>query len=257
MHKEEDITSRERLQVRMAANRQSSSNFDDWCLQQWPENLPEGDVLDLGCGTGKQVRLFAPLLPTGARFHALDLSPDSLHELAPFQASNPKVQLHQGSFDQLPPLLAGSKFALVYSAYALYYTQDLSKLLTAISNMLLPGGRFWLIGPAPGNNRAFLDILEAQYPTDAFLRHVSEGFAQEVRDKATALGLHAVRSERLENEIRYESPAAFMAYLKNTLYYQSGHDAAILKGLQENSAPDGSFTVTKCVASLQFQKPLG
>lgn len=253
MHKAEDITSPDRLHARMAANQRATVDFDQWCLNQWPE-IPAGDVLDLGAGTGKQVRLFGPKLQAGAHFHALDLSPEALAELKDSYAAEAPLHLVEGSFDNLPDALRDARFALVYAAYALYYTSDLPALLAWMDDLLLPGGVFWFIGPAPGNNRAFLDVLEQFYPTDAFLHHVSEGFALDVKAEAGKLGWVLEQEERLENVVPYENAAAFMAYLKNTLYYQPGYDEGILNALEKASAEDGSFQVSKCLVSLQFRK---
>ena len=74
----EDISSASKLSARLSANSFASRDFDEWCLRQFPE-LPFGaNVLDLGCGTGKQVDLFAPLLSQNSQFWGIDLSGESL-----------------------------------------------------------------------------------------------------------------------------------------------------------------------------------
>lgn len=254
MHKEEDITSRERLQARIAANQKSSVDFDAWCKSLWPSEIPKGPVLDLGCGTGKQVHLLAPLLAADNDFYACDLAPESLADLQRNYQGKPRLHAIEGSFDQLPTAIASQTFALIYSAYAFYYTQDLPALMAQVHDLLLAGGVFWFIGPAPGNNRAFLDILEQFYPTEAFLHRVSEEFVGEIKVEAAKWGMEMLDEARLENTVSYPSPADFMHYLKNSLYYQAGFDGEIEAALEEAKEVDGSFRVTKSIASLQFRK---
>jgi ubiquinone/menaquinone biosynthesis C-methylase UbiE len=102
------------------------------------EIIPQGALLDLGCGTGAflaQAQL-AGFDPT----YGIDASAEML---ATAQHNAPSAKLHLGSFENLPWSMA--TFDQVTSIEALYYCPDPGLALQEVARVLKPGGRFDLI----------------------------------------------------------------------------------------------------------------
>ncbi|RMG25157.1 MAG: class I SAM-dependent methyltransferase [Bacteroidetes bacterium] len=253
---QEDITAREKLQARLAANSLASRDFDEWCLRQFPELPLPAQVLDLGCGTGKQVLLFGPLLSPRSHIWGIDLSQQSLQTLKAQYRAAASLHLIAGSFDQLDlhHKLRSGQFDLIYSSYSLYYTQNLPHLLAEVFRLLRPGGIFWVIAPYRGTNQEFLPILRRQHEVEPFMDYVFEQFHQEVISLGEEVGFSSLKPSLLRNKITFPSAEAFMHYLKNSLFYRPGHDEAIGKEVEAVVKAQGAFSVSKHIISLQLRK---
>ncbi|MEL6649664.1 MAG: class I SAM-dependent methyltransferase [Bacteroidota bacterium] len=251
-----DIRSTSMLKARMSANSNASRDFDEWCFRQLPELPLPSRVLDLGCGTGKQLLLFSPMFSPQSEVVGLDLEGKSLEKLKADYQAKAKLSLIEGSFDtmeQYPELTDGS-FDLIYGAYAMYYTKDLGKVMTDVHRLLKPGGVFWVICPYFGTNDEFLRIIRPLHEVEGFMDYVFDDFHQEVIAFGERLGFSSLKPALLRNQIAFPTAEAFLQYLSNSLFYRPGHDEAILAKVQEVVDAEGSFRVSKNVISLQLRK---
>lgn len=252
----QDIQSTGMLSSRLAANSNASRDFDEWCLRQLPELPLSSRILDLGCGTGKQVHLFSPLFPAAAKFYGIDLSAESLQRLRAQYKAAPALHLIEGSFDELPRFfeMETGTFDLIYGSYALYYTKDLRNLVRQVMRLLRPGGIFWVVAPYFGTNKEFLDILRPVHEVEPFMDYVFDQFHADVIEHCTRSGFRTIKSSLLRNSVPFADAAAFMVYLRNSLFYRPGHDEAIATAVQEIVEREGVFRVSKNVISLQIRK---
>ncbi|MEZ4825877.1 MAG: class I SAM-dependent methyltransferase [Bacteroidia bacterium] len=158
---DKDIQSTTMLQARLNANQHAARDFDEWCFRQLPELPLDAQILDLGCGTGKQVLLFSPVYSSEGHFFGIDLSAESLDKLRQTYKAPPKLTLIEGSFDQLEKFgeLRSGAFDMIYASYALYYTQNLDHVIQEVYRLLKPGGILWVITPYFGTNEEFLRII--------------------------------------------------------------------------------------------------
>ncbi|MEM6347874.1 MAG: class I SAM-dependent methyltransferase [Bacteroidota bacterium] len=251
-----DIQSTSKLNARMSANRNSARDFDEWCFRQLPElNLPSR-VLDLGCGTGKQLLLFSPMLSPQSEVIGLDLEGKSLNQLKNDYQGRAKLGLIEGSFDtmELYPELAEGTFDLIYASYALYYTQNLAKVMEDAYRLLKPGGVFWVICPYYGTNDEFLSIIRPLHEVEDFMDYVFDQFHQDVIAHGERIGFSSLKPSLLRNKIAFSSAEAFLTYLSNSLFYRPGHDAEILAAVQKVCEAEGDFKVSKNIISLQLRK---
>lgn len=251
-----DIQSTSKLNTRVAANSQASRDFDEWCLRQFPEIPLPARIMDIGCGTGKQVHLFSPIISPKSEFVALDLAKSSLDQLKSSYHAAASLSLVEGSFDTLEryPELESESFDLIYVAYALYYTKDLPGVLSQVQRLLKPGGTFWMIGPYSGTNDEFLRILRPLHEVEDFMDYVFDRFPQEVIAICEDLGFRSMKPSLLRNKVHFPDGPAFMRYLSNSLFYRPGHDEAIMDAVQSVCAAEGRFSVSKNIISLQLKK---
>ncbi len=102
-------------------------------LAQVPDSLPEGDVIDLGCGAGAAAPALAARFP-GRDLVGLDASPAMLAEAA---ATACYHVLEEVDIARWQP---GAPPALIFSNAALQWVPDHATLLPRLAAMLAPGG---------------------------------------------------------------------------------------------------------------------
>lgn len=252
----ESIQSTSMLQSRLNANQHASRDFDEWCFRQLPELPIDAQILDLGCGTGKQIKLFSPVFSSASHFWGIDLSAESLENLRGSYQAAPKLSLIEGSFDELEkfPELKESSFDLIYASYALYYTHNLSHVIRETYKLLKPGGLLWVITPYSGTNAEFLRIIRPLHEVEPFMDYVFDTFHQEVIEKAKTHRFTSIKPSMLRNKIPFTTGEAFMTYLKNSLFYRPGYDREIIDQVNQICLTEGKFEVSKNILSLQLRK---
>jgi SAM-dependent methyltransferase len=111
------------------------------------ERYAPGSMLDLGCGPGTDLAYFAARYP-GRRYLGLDVS-ERMIEVARgnlAQVANvANVRFVRGCAEDLPRLLSGERFDLVYSFFGPLNTEpDLARAARALREVVTPGGRLVL-----------------------------------------------------------------------------------------------------------------
>lgn len=96
----EKARSTEALDVRLKANRNAERDFDEWCLNMLLQTPLSANILDLGCGTGKQINLFAEFIGRDSEIFALDISGDSLKTLKNNYSFSPDTRPYGGEDDE-------------------------------------------------------------------------------------------------------------------------------------------------------------
>jgi S-adenosylmethionine-diacylgycerolhomoserine-N-methlytransferase len=128
---------------------------------------PNGTVLELGCGTGRNIILAARNYP-GARFFGLDISSEMLETASAAIAGEDlqhKVRLAQGdatAFDA-GKLFARENFDRVFISYSLSMIPGWEKAVTAALAALKPGGSLHIVdfGEQERLPRWFRSVLRA------------------------------------------------------------------------------------------------
>ena len=148
--------------VRSELNRQADYDLEAWiqdCVQ-----LGSGErVLDIGCGSGKQVLAFAGLVGATGRVVGADifgrlgeLRAEAEHKL---KGCGPSVELLDHDANE-PFGFSDACFDAVTSAYSIYYLSDMEAVLRECVRLLAPSGRFFVVGPAWDNSREFYSLHE-------------------------------------------------------------------------------------------------
>ncbi len=156
-----------------------------WALRQLPER---GPVLDVGCETGFFVHCCRR---RGREAHGLDVSP------AAVRAGRRRFgtqALHVGSPEEMPPELAGRRFAAVTAFEVLEHQPEPRAFICSLVGLLRPGGLLLLSVP----NRDRWPVREfVDYPPHHLLRWspralraflVQAGLAVEALETTSRLG---------------------------------------------------------------------
>jgi malonyl-CoA O-methyltransferase len=107
-------------------------------LQRESTNLPAGDILEIGCGTGFLTIHLAQLFPD-RQCEITDIAPRMLD----ICKQRPELQLQTLHFREIDAesFLQDKEFALVASSFALQWLPDSNALVRKIVNHLKPGGK--------------------------------------------------------------------------------------------------------------------
>lgn len=250
--------SMEHLLFRMTANQNSKYNFDEWSINIMPKlPMKHLDVLDLGCGIGKQVNLFANFFPSNSNIYALDISRTCLGFLQdkyPSQKYFPSLHLIHDDFDNFYFRMEGP-FHLIYSFYSLYYSNNLYVVIERIFDSLYSDTTFWVVGPYLGTNSNILDIVSKFYDIDSFEKRVLYSinyFHRDVINIASEVGFSDLKINLLKNSIYYKNPESLMGYIRNTKFFNSAYDMQIKEEIYKMFATQDIVWVPKNVISMQF-----
>jgi ubiquinone/menaquinone biosynthesis C-methylase UbiE len=107
-------------------------------LRRSLHDLPEGPLLDIGCGTGNFTRLLLRLFP-GRQTVGLDFS---RHMLEQVEGQRPALHLLRADACSLPH--PTGVFALTAGAYFIHHISDWQRVLAEAFRVLQPGGFFAL-----------------------------------------------------------------------------------------------------------------
>lgn len=211
-------------------------------------------VLDLGCGTGKQLFALAPLVGSAGRLVGVDIASsavDEVNERAKASGAG-HISAVRAALDDVPSEFAGATFDLILSTYAIYYSVDAAGLLCRLRNLLAPDGVAFVAGPGEGTNREVDDLVAEVLPTVAPPVQLVLDFMDP--DELARLGASyaAVQTVRLENQIRFTSPDEVLRWWRNHNSYRSEADNAMSKALDRHFSRSAEFVLTKNVLGVHL-----
>jgi predicted nicotinamide N-methyase len=127
-------------------------------LVQHRDRLPDGDVLELGCGIGITCAIAAGL---GCRVIATDYAPEALTltRLTTLRHAGREPETARVNWrDASTPLLDGTRrFPLILAADVLYERRDIAPLLDVLGRILAPDGVVLLAEPERTPAKLFLE----------------------------------------------------------------------------------------------------
>ena len=119
------------------------------CGSPMPDDVEGLTVLDLGCGTGRDVFMVSALVGEGGRSIGVDMTPEQLAVGRAHQAEQARIFGHrasnvgfiEGRFEDLASLgIADGSIDVVISNCALNLSPDKAKVFAEIHRVLKPGG---------------------------------------------------------------------------------------------------------------------
>lgn len=243
-------TSSEGLRRRVSVNTQfGSANFDGW-IRGLIEELPFGDALDICCGTGNQLVIYAGRQGL-SRLAGVDLSAESLQVARSRLAELPipvEPELLEVPMEEIftLPSLVDSGFDLISCFYGLYYAADVPRLLSDMVDHLNVGGNILVIGPYGPNNASLFGLLQRRFDLPELVMRSSTTFMEEEVVPVLDARLD-MRIETFVNRIVYPGVDSVMDYWRATTFYSEQHDEAVLRDVEELFKETGELVVEKHV----------
>lgn len=242
--------SSDNLSGRAAANKEfGGADFDGW-MTSLVAGLDCTRVLDLCCGTGNQLLLYAER-PECSSIVGVDLSAQSLDTAA----SRLKDSGYSGSLDFNntkmenvfdAPDIADQSFTLISCCYGLYYADDVPALLDAMVAHVEARGSIFIVGPYGANNKGFFDLLRRHTTLPLLVERSASSFMLEevipVLEKRTTL-----RTETFVNPVRYPDTDAVMDYWRKSTFYDASKEQAVRADIAAHVSEFGCFVIEKHV----------
>ena len=135
-----------------------AANIDQWTVDLLKPQ-PGFEILDVGCGSGKQCFLYNDYVKGQAEIIGGDFSEELLDKArAENENRGTDIEFMFLDFNKRFPF-EDDRFDLLSSAFAIYYASDLDFTFGEAHRVLKPGGRLFVTGPLPENKQMFYDII--------------------------------------------------------------------------------------------------
>lgn len=192
-----------------------SRDIDEWTTEVLKPSAGM-EILDVGCGAGKQCFLYSDYTKRQASIIGGDFSGELLDRARTTNIERgDKIVFQFLDFNRRFDF-ADDVFDLVSSAFAIYYAADLRFTFGEAHRVLKTGGRLFVTGPLPENKRMFYQIIGEATRKPIPPMPGSSRFRDEIYE--TIEGLFA-RTELLtfENPITFPEVEPFMEYVRASL----------------------------------------
>lgn len=242
-------------------------NIDKWNIEVLNPQ-PGQQILDVGCGAGKQCFLYSDHTQGKAQIIGGDFSEELLGKARAKQAERGDKNIEFQFLDFNKPFaFADNRFDFLSSAFAIYYAADLKFTFSEAHRVLKPGGRLFVTGPLPENKKMFYDII-----TEATNKPIppmpgSSRFKGEIYQ--TIDGIFA-KTELLtfENPLTFPEVAPFIDYVRASLSEDRKLWTSLFNGKDEYEAligkieqvatrwfeRDGKLVMTKVIGGILATK---
>ena len=135
-------------------------DIDKWNIEVLNPQ-PGFNILDVGCGAGKQCFLYSDYTKGMAVITGGDFSEELLEKARTrlTERGDKNVAFQFLDFNK-PFNFAENSFDFVSSAFAIYYASDLHFTFSEAHRVIKPGGHLFVTGPLPENKHMFYEIIK-------------------------------------------------------------------------------------------------
>jgi SAM-dependent methyltransferase len=242
------------LKNRIGANdRGSLYDLEGWVIHQC-EPHHGMQVLDLGCGTGKQIFRFADLVSSTGSILGIDISQQAVDEVNEKAKTKQlkKIRAIKASLDECTNLLQGAKFDLIMSCYAIYYANDMKRVICELRSLLNPNGHIFLCGPAKMNNQEMFNIINDVISDPSKQVEVADDFIDASSIEEISRHYQRFNTIRLDNKIQFDSVDNVLQWWKNHSSFIPEIYDSVENSLRTHFAVKGKFVLTKNILGLNY-----
>lgn len=228
--------------------RYASGDFTGWALGLLGAGA--GDrVLDVGAGTGQQTLRLAPDVRSVL---AVDASEESLATLAAAAPAN--VSTIAGRFDDLAARACEARFERAISCYALYYAEEVERVVARLHELLEPGGVLVFCGPSYENNAELRRFHWALADADPPGPTPASTFMEQTGPDLCRARFAEVERHEFTNELRFDSADALVSYWSAYNLYEPALEDRFRVAAEEHFAANETFTTAKRVVGVRANR---
>jgi|688.fasta_scaffold208087_2 SAM-dependent methyltransferase len=227
-------TSSANLSNRLKVNSATQKiDFSGWLFSVLPKFKTTSNILDLGCGTGKQTEYFLKNLSDKGSVKAIDASQESLNKI-PHDERLEKFAIDFDDFSEIEKTLGNGKFDLINSTYAIYYSKDPMSLISFLkSNYLSESGKFVIAGPT-WEHELFTEITE-NFGENLTVKKTIDFMESELRPMVRN-SQEIFAFNYLINLTEFNSVDEALLFMKNTTYGSQIDDKNLRKFFQTRNS---------------------
>ena len=254
--------------IRSEINKQSDYDLEEWIQQRM--HIQSGDrILDVGCGSGKQIKHFAGLVGGGGHITGVDIFdhvPGLLKKAEENlkDCSNFTLIHHDANF---PFTFDDYSFDIITSCYSVYYIEDTEQLLKEFYRLTRKGGKCFIVGPSWDNSMEFYELhkkVTNQDISENFLSHLWR-INNDIIPKAYEI-FDAVELSPFVNRVYFtgtEGLKAIENYYRASLLFEEAvgsveekdkYISDMLKIIKEEVDLNGDYKITKRAIGLTLRK---
>ena len=217
-----------------------SANIDQWTTELLKPQ--EGmNILDIGCGAGKQCFLFDDYTKGVAKITGGDFSEELLNKArAKNQERGSNIEFRFLDFNKTFEF-ADNTFDLCTSAFAIYYASDLDFTFGEAHRVIKPGGRLFVSGPLPENKKMFYDIIKEATSATIPPMPGSSRFKGEIFNTIDRI-FAKTELHTFENHLTFPEVAPFIEYVRASLSEDRKLWTSMFNGKDEYEGLIGKIT---------------
>jgi len=248
--------SKKYLENRISFNRNAERDFDEWSANLLPKLPLKINMLDLGCGTGKQINLFSQFFSSDSKITALDKSEESLVNLKKNYRGLPELNVRNVDFKNFSDCFKDDDgaFDLAYSFYALYYADNLEEIVAKVYKLLKKGGIFWIVSPFVGTNKEIFRVIRRFYTLSEKVIYSIDQFYKDVISISNKSGFKKLKVDIFKNKIIYDTRERLMEYLHSTTFYVRKYESKLSEEIDRVFISTDDFRLTKNAISIKLEK---
>ena len=247
----------DKLQIRIRAHKEFA-NFDvsTW-IDEFCGRAPRRRILDIGCGSGNHLELYARHVGPDGCVVGLDRERRLVESARAAHRGWPQVEVLVGTMDDPLPF-RDATFDLAFSNFAIYNASDPRATLLEVRRVLEPGGQIVLIGPTRNNAREIYEYNErlTGIAIDPITLIRTDRVRQEILPIVQTL-FRDVEENVLNSFLTFPSADEFLLYFQSTMVYE---ETAEKRGVTRDEmraalAGSGPLTVSKEMLAVVASAP--
>ena len=234
-----DLSYREqqsKLDIRIRAHKLFANLDIDDFIEEFLGRRARHAILDIGCGNGHHLGMYARHVGPTGRVLGIDREPGLVDTAKAACAALPQVEVRIGSMDDPLPAADGT-FDLIFSNFAIYNAKDPKRTLTEARRVLAPGGEVVLIGPTRRNAFEIYEYNARLTGTaiDPITLVRTDRLRQEILPLAREV-FGSVREELVNSFLTFPTAEEFLSYFKATMLYEEGAEKLGMTDAQMHQA---------------------
>jgi ubiquinone/menaquinone biosynthesis C-methylase UbiE len=238
-----------------------NTKYGEFDFSVWTKNLIRNlavnNVLDVCCGTGNQLVLYARI-PEVKMLFGVDISKEALKKaeerLKPLLPKD-RFILIQSPMEEMfkNPILNSKKYNLISCFYGLYYSKNVTSTIEEMIEHLDKKGNILIVGPFGKNNASLFSLLEKYFKLPESVIRSSTTFMEE--EVLPIVRKYCVITQKyFFNRIRFPNPESLLAYWKSSTFYFPEYEDEVLIEIKKYFNFNKEFIIEKHVMAIIGEK---